>query len=163
MVSVCATCKGLQKHLNPSNNGQDLDELSVVQWVNATLPSLRQSTSGGCRACALVLQGILLHHDRFTGVEEEKIRIVAQSYRSGSAGKAQDHLSVDVRWKELPDEGCEENAHDHEDGYPDLRLEFFTDGGMCLCSCMCPAYGHMADFLRWSILILSYRERTSYR
>lgn len=129
MVSVCATCKGLQKHLSPFNNGSESDELGVVQWVNATLPRLRQSTSGGCRACALVLQGILLHHDRFKGVEEERVRIVAHSYRSSPSEKAQDHLSVDVRWKEQPDESCEETAHEHEDGYPDLRLEFFTDGG----------------------------------
>jgi hypothetical protein len=176
MVSVCATCKGLQRHLNPSSS-QESEELGVVQWVNATLPRLRQSTSGGCRACALLLQGILLHHDRFTGVKEERVRIVAQSYRSDAAEKAQDHLSVDVRWTEQPDECGGETAHDHEDSYPDLRLEFFTDGGMyflLICAIAdsdflplnritCPAYGHVADYLRWTILVLSHWKWSHYR
>ena len=130
MVSVCTTCKGLQKHLSASGNSKDSDKPSVLQWVNAsTLPTLRRSTAGGCRACALVLQGILLHHDRFAGVEEENIRISVQSYQSSPVEKAQDHLSVDVRWNEEPDESCDETAHDHEVGYPDLKLEFFTDDG----------------------------------
>jgi hypothetical protein len=130
MVSVCATCKGLQLHLSPYNSNQESNELGVVPWVSTTLPSLRRSASGGCRACALVLQGILLHHDRFKGVEEASLRIVAQSYRSSSAEQAQEHLSVDLRWKGQPDENCGDTTHDHEDDYPDLRLEFFLDGGM---------------------------------
>ncbi|KAF2677527.1 HET-domain-containing protein [Lentithecium fluviatile CBS 122367] len=127
MVSVCATCKGLQKHLKAPSNTQEPDSLSVVQWVNATLPSLRRS-SGGCRACALLLQGILLHHERFSGIEEQNVRIVAESYQHRSSKHAQDHLSVDVRWKKQSDQGCEDTTHEHEEGYPDLRLEFFTDG-----------------------------------
>jgi hypothetical protein len=130
MVSICATCKSLQRQLNAPNDDQDSSSPTVLQCANTTLPGLRRS-AGGCRACALLLQGILLHHDRYPGVEEENIRIVAESYRSSPSEKAQDHLSVDLRWQRQDDESCEETAHEHEDGYPDLRLEFFTDGGMC--------------------------------
>jgi hypothetical protein len=129
MVSVCATCKGLQLHLSPYDSNQESDELGVVQWVNTTLSALRRS-AGGCRACALILQGILLHHDRYQGVKEDRLRIIAQTYRSSSTEKAQEHLSVDLRWKEQPGESCGDTTHDHEDGYPDLKLEYFLEEGM---------------------------------
>ncbi|KAF2246609.1 HET-domain-containing protein [Trematosphaeria pertusa] len=114
---VCKTCKGLQES----------DPASSVEWVNTGLPSLRQSSTGGCRACTLLLQGILLHHDRFAGVKEESIHVVAQSFDPTSGKNAQDHLSVEVRWKEAGDGCCAAGEHKHDDGYPDLKLEFFTD------------------------------------
>ncbi|KAJ4366188.1 hypothetical protein N0V83_007823 [Neocucurbitaria cava] len=41
----------------------------------------------------------------------------------------QDHLSVEVRWKEQGDHNaCQDDEHEHITGYPDLKLEFFTDG-----------------------------------
>ncbi|KAF2793543.1 HET-domain-containing protein [Melanomma pulvis-pyrius CBS 109.77] len=132
MVSVCNTCKSLQKHLRSLDGGvQETDAASVV-WVATTLPNLRRSTDGGCRACALLLQGILLHHDRFAGVTENNIRITAESFDSSGpvhGENAQDHLSVEVRWQKLHDGCCdgEGGEHDHEEGYPDLKLEFFTD------------------------------------
>jgi hypothetical protein len=129
MVSICATCKNLQKQLKTPSNSQESDSPTVLQLVDTTLPNLRRS-SGSCRACSLLLQGILLHHDRFTGIQEENIRIVAESYQSSQSEKAQDHLSVDLRWQKQTDGYCEETPHEPEDGYPDLRLEFFADGSM---------------------------------
>lgn len=125
MVSVCATCKGLQKHLR-GLDGPLETETGTLQWIATSLPSLRTSSSG-CRACALILNGILLHHDRFAGQKEDGITIVAVSLSSKLGRTLQDHLSVEVRWKE-PDGDNDEQ--EHSTGYPDLKLEFFTDGGM---------------------------------
>lgn len=135
MVSVCATCKGLQNHLKPfGTTFQDPDSTSSL-WVNTTLPSLRHSTNaGGCRACALLLQGILLHHDRFAGVREESVRIKAECFGASKVpdgNPSQGHLSVEVRWKGAGPEQCDEDEqmhdHDHHEGYPDLKIEYFTD------------------------------------
>ena len=104
MVSVCATCKGLQLHLRSLDGTFQDSSSSSLSWVNTTLPNLRRSTNaGGCRACALILQGILLHHDRFAGVKEEIIRIKAESFTSPDGihkVSNQGHLSVEVRWKD---------------------------------------------------------------
>ncbi|KAF2735778.1 HET-domain-containing protein [Polyplosphaeria fusca] len=127
MVSVCSTCKGLQKHLRALDGGiLDTEQLA---WVKTTLPSLRRSTNRGCRACALLLQGILLHHDRFAAVDEESITVTAESFNTPDT---QDHLSVEVRWQGHAAASCNgddehEHEHDHDEGYPDLKLEFFTD------------------------------------
>ncbi|KAF2853571.1 HET-domain-containing protein [Plenodomus tracheiphilus IPT5] len=125
MVSVCASCKGLQKHLH----GEQETETDVVQWVNTSLPGLRTS-SGGCRACALLLNGILLHHDYFAGQKEEDVWITAESFTSKSGQSAQNHLSVEVRWKTQREQNRQDDEYEHDlsTGYPDLKLEFFTDG-----------------------------------
>jgi hypothetical protein len=85
----------------------------------------------------LLLQGILLHHDRFAGVTENNIRITAESFNPSAdvqGSNTQDHLSVEVRWSELGDDSCDgegdQHMHEYEEGYPDLKLEFFTDQGM---------------------------------
>jgi hypothetical protein len=145
MVSVCTTCKGLQKHLQALDSGIQINRPSAqrLRWVSTTLPGLRRSTHGGCRACATLLQGVLLHHDRFAGLNEEQIRISAESFTRPEAVSDRDaqlHLSVEVRWQELGDQcgdGAEhehehepEHEHEQDEGYPDLKLEFFTDGGM---------------------------------
>ncbi|KAH7080085.1 heterokaryon incompatibility protein-domain-containing protein [Paraphoma chrysanthemicola] len=128
MVSVCGTCQGLQKHLKALEAPQETDN-DTVQWVNASLPSLRAS-GGNCRACALLLNGVLLHHERFSGVREDKIRVKAESFSSKPGRNFQDHLSVEIRWKEedAHHDECQDNEHEHA-GYPDLKLEFFTDEG----------------------------------
>lgn len=165
---VCKTCKGLQES----------DPASSVEWVNTGLPSLRQSSTGGCRACTLLLQGILLHHDRFAGVKEESIHVVAQSFDPTSGKNAQDHLSVEVRWKEAGDGCCAAGEHKHDDGYPDLKLEFFTDQGMQLnhwtrigsewpsvparALATYSALSRPTDVCRWPVVILCYRTRTPY-
>ncbi|ORY16630.1 heterokaryon incompatibility protein-domain-containing protein [Clohesyomyces aquaticus] len=132
MVSVCTTCKGLQKHLQALDTGiPDTHSAQRLHWVNTTLPGLRRSTHGGCRACATLLQGILLHHDRFAGEQEDHIRISAESFIGPGAPSdrdAQNHLSVEVRWKDPGGECGNGDEHEHDDGYPDLKLEFFTDG-----------------------------------
>ncbi|KAF2471007.1 HET-domain-containing protein [Lindgomyces ingoldianus] len=132
MVSVCTTCKGLQKHLQALGSGIQETNSASLRWLSTTLPSLRCSTNEGCRACATLLQGILLHHDRFVGVKEERIRISAESFhQSGSTPSrqdTQDHLSVEVRWKEPGDDCYDGDEHGHDQVYPDLKLEFFTDG-----------------------------------
>lgn len=129
MVSVCASCKGLQKHLHGLDSTTET-EPDVVRWVNTSLPDLRTS-SGSCRACALLLNGILLHHDRFAGQKEDDIWVTAESYNSKNGNPVQDHLSVDVRWtgRDEQDQYCQDDEHEHAAGYPDLKLEFFTDGG----------------------------------
>jgi hypothetical protein len=132
MVSVCTTCKGLQRHLRALDSGAKDSETEPLQWLNTTLPSLRRSsTNGGCRACSLLLQGILLHHDRFADVNEDSIKISAESFNSSEArqGDGQHHLSVEIRWKALGEGCCEGNEHEHDEGYPDLKLEFYTDKG----------------------------------
>lgn len=135
MVSVCTTCKGLQKHLRALDGSAQELESGPQQWLSTTLPSLRRSTNGGCRACAVLLQGILLHHERFAEVKEEDIRITAESFHLPTTERteAQDHLSIEVRWEHPGDDCGDEDEHVHEEGYPDLKLEFFTDGGKSLC------------------------------
>ncbi|RAR12263.1 het domain-containing protein [Stemphylium lycopersici] len=126
MVSVCATCKGLQKHLHGLNGGQDSGTESLV-WVNTTLPNLRSSSST-CRACALLVNGILLHHDRFAAIHEDRVRVTAETFNSKLGGNLQDHLSVELRWKESEDpEGCQDDDHEHVASNADLKLDFFTD------------------------------------
>jgi hypothetical protein len=129
MVSVCATCKGLQKHLHGLDGAQENGTDSLL-WVNTTLPNLRSSSSA-CRACALLLNGILLHHDRFASVNEERVRVKAESFTPRSAKNSQEHLSVELRWKESNDhDECQDDDHEHTAVNADLKLEFFTDGGM---------------------------------
>jgi len=128
MVSVCGTCQGLQKHLKALENQKETEN-DTLQWVNTSLPSLRASASN-CRACALLLNGILLHHERFAGINEHKIRVKAESFTSKPGRTFQDHLSVELRWKEQDahHDECQDDQHEHV-GYPDLKLEFFTDRG----------------------------------
>jgi hypothetical protein len=128
MVSVCATCKGLQKHPHGLTAAQDSGAESLV-WVNTKVPTLRSSSST-CRACALLLDGILLHRDRFTGVNEDKIRVTAESFKSKPDRNLQDHLSVELRWKDNEDDECQNEPHEKFTSYADLKLEFFTDEGM---------------------------------
>lgn len=125
---VCATCKGLQKHLKGVDGVQET-EAGVLRLVDASLPDLRASAAS-CRACALLLQGILLHHDRFSNVKENDIRITAESIKPVPGRSSQDHLSVKARWKEQRDDDEHEDGDepDHA-GWPNLKLEFFTDGG----------------------------------
>lgn len=128
MVSVCGTCQGLQKHLKALESPQETEN-DNLQWVNTALPSLRVSASN-CRACALLVNGILLHHERFAGVKEDSICVKAESFASKPPRSFQDHLSVELRWKEqdAQHDECQDDQHEHA-GYPDLKLEFFTDGG----------------------------------
>jgi hypothetical protein len=130
MVSVCGTCQGLQKHLRALEVQQDIEN-GNLPWVNTSLQNLRIS-GANCRACALLLNGVLLHHDRLAGFKEDRIRIKAETFPTKPGQPFQDHLSVEVRWKEQEEDvhhdGCQEDQHQH-DGYPDLKLEFFTDGG----------------------------------
>ncbi|KAF1851512.1 HET-domain-containing protein [Cucurbitaria berberidis CBS 394.84] len=127
MVSVCATCKGLQKHLHALDGPQET-VTEKLQWIDTSLPNLRTSSSG-CRACALILNGILLHHERFAGQKEDGLRIIATSFPPNPRRTLQDHLSVEIRWKEHDDhDACQEEEHEHTMGYPDLKLEFFIDG-----------------------------------
>lgn len=131
-MMVCTNCKGLQKHL--AGFAQEA-ESSLVRIVDTSLPGLR-SSAAGCRACALLLNGILLHHEKFKGQQEEDVWITAHSFHATPHKAAQDHLSVEVYWKASDDQDeCQVEGHEHETGratgYPDLKLEFFTDGGMC--------------------------------
>ncbi|KAI8933727.1 hypothetical protein NX059_009443 [Plenodomus lindquistii] len=128
MVSVCASCKGLQKHLHSLDGAQET-ETDALQWLSTSLPELRTSSSS-CRACALLLNGILLHHDRFASQREEDIWITAESFKPKVDQPAQDHLSLELRWHSRHDHDCQddEDDHEHSAGYPDLKLEFFTDG-----------------------------------
>jgi len=128
MVSVCATCKGLQKHLH-GESAQENGSESLV-WVDTTLPKLR-SRSTACRACALLLNGVLLHHDRFANINEDNVRITAESFKPKTGKTPQEHLSVELRWKDNDDQDdSHEDDHEPPTGHPDLKLEFFTDGGM---------------------------------
>lgn len=129
MVSVCGTCQGLQKHLKALENAQETDS-DTLQWVNTSLSSLR-AAGNNCRACALLLNGILLHHERFVCIDEKRIQVRAESFASSPGRTFQDHLSVEIRWKEHQDadhDDCQDDQHEHV-GHPDLKLEFFTDGG----------------------------------
>jgi hypothetical protein len=129
METVCATCTGLQKHLEEPQQNLGTAPPSSVRWANTTLPHLRTS-SGSCRGCALLLQGILLHHGRFASIKEDQIKVIAETLHSARTCASQDHLSVELRWKGHEDECDEMSDHEHEEGYPDLKLEFFTDQGM---------------------------------
>ena len=136
MVSVCSVCKGLQIHLRAGDGEQqqpDAESTEPLRWLNTTLPNLRRSSTAGCRACALLLHGILLHHDRFADAREESVRISAESFPTPAKSEpdGQDHLSVSVRWKSQDDDTIIDDNDDLEpEGYPDLKLEFFTDSGM---------------------------------
>lgn len=102
---------------------------ALSQWMNTTLSNLRGSSNGGCRACALLLQGILLHHDKFATVNEEDVRVRAQSCQSPDP--TQNHLSVELHWRSPSlDDSEEEAEEDYENGLPDMKLEYFTDEGM---------------------------------
>lgn len=126
-MMVCTTCKGLQKHLKAVDGVQET-EAGALKLVDTSLPDLRASAAN-CRACALLLQGILLHHDRFRDVKENDIRITAELYTIPGRS-SQDHLSVEARWQDPHgDDVQEEDEHGH--GWPNLKLEFFTDGGKC--------------------------------
>ncbi|KAH7394458.1 heterokaryon incompatibility protein-domain-containing protein [Pyrenochaeta sp. MPI-SDFR-AT-0127] len=128
MVSVCATCKGLQKHLHGLDGSQEA-ETEKLQWIDTSLPALKGSAAGGCKACAVILNGVLLHHDRFAGQKDDRIKIKAESFSSKKGQSLQDHLSVEMRWKEYDEQGDnQDDEHEHALGYPDLKLEFFTDG-----------------------------------
>jgi len=129
MVSVCSTCNGLQTHLRVSDADTGVEAIEPLRWLSSTLPSLRASTTAGCRACALILHGILLHHDRFANIKEEAIRISAESFPSTAKSRArgQDHLSVSVRWGVQDDDP--NDYEPEQEGYPDLKLEFYTDSG----------------------------------
>lgn len=131
MVTVCASCKGLQKQLHSLNSAQETGK-DILQWMNTSLRELRTS-SASCRACALILNGILSHHDRFHDQYEEDVFIKVESYRSKPDQDAQDHLSVEVWWKGRHGQSAREDEEEADDdeqygGYPDLKLEFFTDG-----------------------------------
>ncbi|KAF1914234.1 heterokaryon incompatibility protein-domain-containing protein [Ampelomyces quisqualis] len=127
MVSVCGTCHGLQKHLKNSDTAQEKDN-DTLKWADTTLPSLRASGTN-CRACALMLNGILLHHERLANISEDSVRIKAETFPSRPGRIFQDHLSIEVRWKEqgAQHDDCQDDDHEHV-RYPDLKLEFFTDG-----------------------------------
>ena len=95
-----------------------------------TLPNLRSSAHSGCRACALLLQGLLLHYDQIADVPEYMIRIKAKSFSSSgtvSEKNGQGHLSLEVRWQEP--ENCGDCKLAHYEDFPDLKLEFFMDKG----------------------------------
>ncbi|KAF1831316.1 HET-domain-containing protein [Decorospora gaudefroyi] len=129
MVSVCATCKGLQKRLHGLDGAQENGTDSML-WVSTSLPTLRSSASA-CRACALLLNGVLLHHDRFAGTDEDHVRVTAETFNAkpGAGRKAQEHLSVELRWKDADDrDECQDDQDEHIAGHADLKLEFFTDG-----------------------------------
>lgn len=124
---VCATCKGLQKHLKALDDTQE-SEAGAFQLVDSSLPDLRASAAG-CRACALLLQGLLLHHDRFKNVQENDIRITAESFKSIQGRSSHDHLSLEARWRDQHDDDDHEDDEHGHGGWPNLKLEFFTDGG----------------------------------
>ncbi|KAL5378195.1 hypothetical protein DPSP01_009306 [Paraphaeosphaeria sporulosa] len=125
METACATCTGLQQHLEKPHQDHESEPPNCVRWVNTTLPHLRAS-SGGCRSCALLLQGILLHHGRFASIKEDRIRVTAETLHS-TTNASQDHLSVELQWNSHEDDCDEMSDHEHEECYPDLKLEFFTD------------------------------------
>jgi hypothetical protein len=71
--------------------------------------------------------------------KEEYIKIKANTFDCSAPVErtAQDHLSVEVRWQEPRDEtydGESESELGQAEGYPDLKLEFFTDQGTNLLS-----------------------------
>lgn len=123
---VCTTCKGLQKQFKEVDDTRT-PEAGVLHLVDASLPGLRTSAAG-CRACGLLVQGILLHHDRFKNVKEDDIKITAKSFSSERERSQQDHLSVDVCWREQHDDDDHQDNEQGHAGWPNLKLEFFTDG-----------------------------------
>ncbi|KAF3002648.1 hypothetical protein E8E13_009340 [Curvularia kusanoi] len=124
-MMVCGTCKGLQKHIKSVDEHQEPE--ATTHLVDTSLPNLRASATN-CRACALLLQGILLHHDRFKNVKEDGIRITANSLTSTAEHAYQDHLSVEARWNEQQEDFDQEDDDHEYSGCPNLKLEFFTDG-----------------------------------
>jgi hypothetical protein len=123
MDSVCVSCNGLQKHLLGNT---PVSENGSLQWVNTSLPRLRASAEN-CPACRLLLNGILFHHDRFANIRETRIRIRAESFLSASGRISQDHLSLELRWKESDPHVDQGHDDDEHAAYPDLKLEYFTD------------------------------------
>jgi hypothetical protein len=132
MVSVCKTCRGLQTSQRTPRDGTS----RALQWFSTTLPVLRRSATAGCRGCALILQGVLLHHDQFVGVSEDRLKISAESFIPGpDKHSVQGHLSVELRWKLRDNAEADAPELDYEEKYPDLKLEFYTEKGMFLrCS-----------------------------
>lgn len=133
MVSVCATCKGLQNHLHGLKGAPDSGAASLV-WLSTRLPRLRASASS-CRACALLVNGILLHRARLARLgqdeDDDAVRVTAESFKPRPDTSLQGHLSVELRWTTADDQNdCQDDDHDHAASQPDLKLEFFTDGGM---------------------------------
>ncbi|KAF2017636.1 HET-domain-containing protein [Aaosphaeria arxii CBS 175.79] len=126
MVSICPNCKGLQNRLGASDLGHG-HAPQRTQWLSTTLPDLELSANEGCRACSLLLQGILLHHHRFAGAKQGDVKIKAESFNDSNA---QRHLSVELRWVQpdfdIPDQH-EMNGDDDSEAHPDLKLEFFVD------------------------------------
>lgn len=127
-MSICATCGNLRARGEALGGDEERDGDTAVRLVDATLAQLRLS-SGGCRACAVLLNGVLFYHNRFATIKEEDIKITAETFPSKAL---QDHLSVDVRWKFHDEESGHMDVEDggddeHKESYPDLRLEFFTD------------------------------------
>lgn len=124
MVSVCKTCRGLQSSQRTPEDGTS----GALQWFSTTLPVLRRSATAGCRGCALILQGVLLHHDQFVGVSEDRLKISAESFIPGpDKHSVQSHLSVELRWKLRDDAEADAPELDYEEKYPDLKLEFYTE------------------------------------
>ena len=125
-MPVCAVCSSLQKqHQDIDDAGRTIAR-AAVRCVNTTLTQLRAS-SEDCRDCALLLNGVLFYHGRFATIQEEKIKIIAETFPSNQLNASQQHLSVEVRWQE-PQDGCDDaHDHGHAEGYPDMKLEFFTD------------------------------------
>ena len=137
MVSVCKTCRGLQTSQRTPEDGAS----GALQWFSTTLPVLRRSAAAGCRGCALILQGVLLHHDQFVGVSEDRLKISAKSFISGpDKHSVQGHLSVELRWNLGDEAEADALELDYEEKYPDLKLEFYTEKGTFLrCSSSSPS------------------------
>jgi hypothetical protein len=130
MVSVCKICRGLQKSQRMPEGGAS----GALHWFSTTLPVLRRSATAGCRGCALILQGVLLHHDRFVGLNEDRLKISAESFVPGPDRQSvQSHLSVELRWKSREDAEADAPELDYEEKYPDLKLEFYAEKGMLSC------------------------------
>ena len=89
----------------------------------------------------MILQGVLLHHDQFVGVSEDKLKISAKSFISGpDKHSVQGHLSVELRWKLRDEAEADALELDYEEKYPDLKLEFYTEKGTFLrCSSSSPS------------------------
>ena len=122
-MSVCATCASLRVRGKASKDDEERDGNRSVRLVDTTLAQLRGS-SGSCRACAVLLNGVLFYHSRFAAVKEDETKITADVFPSKAL---QDHLTVNVRWTSHEEESDDMEEHEHEEDYPDLKLEFFTD------------------------------------
>lgn len=145
MVSACTTCKRLQKFKQMESLTHS-SEMST-EWMNTNLAKLRGSSGGGCRACSLLLQGILLHHDKFAASREEDVKVRAQTYQSPDP--TQNHLSVELHWKppNSDDSGLEDEDEDDEVGLPDLKLEYYTEEGMRPFPCIMSFAGSRLIFV----------------